>query len=98
MVENFNGQTCEFSLHPCACRVVQKMVENRKEQQKIIVLNEVLDSLIKSAQHQHGNYVFQHCLQHSPSSIRFKMINLVFENIIEFSKHKCASNSKTSIN
>ena len=91
LVLNFYHNMHKFSCNIFACRVVQKAMEKLTFDQRVIVINEIFDCLIQLSQHQCGNYVVQHCLQHSPLRLRIKMIDRVFENIIELSKHKYGS-------
>ncbi|KAL3235137.1 mRNA-binding protein PUF3 [Nakaseomyces bracarensis] len=101
ILKSLQGHIYHLSTHSYGCRVVQRLLEfgSLEDQQRI--LEELKDFIPYLIQDQYGNYVIQHILQHGSDStvasdhmrkIKQEIIDTVSENIVEFSKHKFASN------
>ena len=93
LIKKFYGNIRKFSSHPCTSRVVQKLIESLEPRERSMIVKEAMESLIELSTHPNGQYVVQKCLEYSPctSSLRIKMIDLVFENILQLGKHKYGS-------
>lgn len=90
IMDTFQGQIYTLAIHPYGCRVVQRMLGCCSQARHI--LNELhlySRSLIRD---QYGNYCIQHIIEKGEPEDRSKVISVVKENILKFSKHKYASN------
>lgn len=90
--KSFHGRVYDLSTHPYGCRVIQRMLEHCGQELKQPLLEELMNFADQLAKDQYGNYVLQHVLQHSNMDCRDKIIDIVAQNILPFSKHKFASN------
>ena len=82
----------EQSVHPYACRVVQRLLEHCDENTKHVIWNEVCKHCISLAKNQFGNYVVQHLLANGDSNYKQIVLDCVCANLLTLSKHKFASN------
>ncbi|EMR10607.1 hypothetical protein PNEG_01310 [Pneumocystis murina B123] len=90
IINTFQGQIYTLATHPYGCRVVQRMLGYCSQARDL--LNELhlySRSLIRD---QYGNYCIQHIIEKGEPEDRSKVISVVKENILKFSKHKFASN------
>jgi len=92
IIKAFYGRVYDLSTHPYGCRVIQRMLEHCDDSLKRPVLEELMQFVELLAKDQYGNYVLQHVLQHSPDDQKIKIVRIVANNVLEFSKHKFASN------
>lgn len=94
------GHIYHLSTHSYGCRVIQRLLEFGTIKDQTVILNELKDFIPYLLQDQYGNYVIQHILQHGSDDInclpmintKQEIINIVADNVVEFSKHKFASN------
>lgn len=94
------GHIYHLSTHSYGCRVIQRLLEFGSLEDQTIILNELKDFIPYLLQDQYGNYVIQHILQHGSDdpkclpmvNTKQEIINIVADNVVEFSKHKFASN------
>ncbi|CAL9735054.1 mRNA-binding protein Puf3p [Monosporozyma servazzii] len=94
------GHIYHLSTHSYGCRVIQRLLEFGSLEDQTIILNELKDFIPYLLQDQYGNYVIQHILQHGSDdpnclpmvNTKQEIINIVGDNVVEFSKHKFASN------
>ncbi|KAL8947256.1 MAG: hypothetical protein Q9222_006442 [Ikaeria aurantiellina] len=88
----FTGQVHELSKHAYGCRVIQRMLEHCIEPTKSAILQELHGCAQYLIGDQYGNYVTQHVIEHGGEANRAAIITLVTSNVINYSKHKFASN------
>ncbi|KAL9602862.1 MAG: hypothetical protein Q9219_001557 [cf. Caloplaca sp. 3 TL-2023] len=92
IVNAFTGQVHELSKHAYGCRVIQRMLEHCIEPTRSAVLQELHGCAQFLIGDQYGNYVTQHVIEHGREQDRDRIITLVSSNLINYSKHKFASN------
>lgn len=99
ILDSLDGQIYHLSTHSYGCRVIQRLLEFGSEQDQSRILAELKDFIPYSIQDQYGNYVIQHILQQKDSESYPEMretkqviVKTVSQNVVEFSKHKFASN------
>ncbi|UCS19630.1 uncharacterized protein HLK63_D05775 [Nakaseomyces glabratus] len=101
ILNSLEGHIYHLSTHSYGCRVVQRLLEFGTLEDQKRILEELKDFIPYLIQDQYGNYVIQHILQHGSDVnlasehmrvIKQEIINNVADNIVEFSKHKFASN------
>lgn len=99
ILDSLDGQIYHLSTHSYGCRVIQRLLEFGSEQDQSRILAELKDFIPYSIQDQYGNYVIQHILQQKDSqsfpemrATKQVIVNTVSQNVVEFSKHKFASN------
>merc|ERR1712137_1038253 len=94
IVEAFEGHASRMARHPYGCRVIQRLIEYCSSVQISSLLDEVLRWPENLATDQYGNYVVQHIIDQKDSrpGDREKILQIVHENILDFSCHKYASN------
>ena len=54
----------EICVHQYGCRVIQRMLEHCKEEQKKPIYREVFERVLDLTKDQYGNYVISHVLEH----------------------------------
>jgi len=107
IVDSFRGQVAIIASHPYGCRVIQRVLEHCTEDQQRPVLEELHRAAQALIKDQYGyvpfrkltaflisirNYVIQHVIERGKPEDREKIINGVFGQVLELSKHKFASN------
>lgn len=88
----FVGQVYTLATHPYGCRVIQRMLEHCGEMAQSSLLRELHACGAALIQDQYGNYVTQHVIEHGKDEDRARIISLVTEQLVHYSKHKFASN------
>ncbi|KAF1926527.1 ARM repeat-containing protein [Didymella exigua CBS 183.55] len=92
IVDSFRGQIDNLSTNSYGCRVIQRLVEKIPEPQRRFILIELHAAGPKLITDSYGNYVVQHVIEHGLPDDRAKMIALIRNQFLMFSKHKFASN------
>ncbi|KAG9200646.1 mRNA binding protein puf3 [Epicoccum nigrum] len=92
IVDSFRGQIDNLSTNSYGCRVIQRLVEKIPEPQRRFILIELHAAGPKLITDSYGNYVVQHVIEHGLPEDRGKMITLIGNQFLMFSKHKFASN------
>lgn len=99
ILESLRGQIYHLSTHSYGCRVVQRLLEFGTIQDQEDILNDLDQFIPFLIQDQYGNYVIQHILQHGKedndshiSKTKQHIIDVICDNVVEYSKHKFASN------
>lgn len=99
ILNSLDGQIYHLSTHAYGCRVIQRLLEFGSEDDQTRIFREIKDFIPFLIQDQYGNYVIQHVLQQDGSNCLKEMaetkqdiINIVSQSVVEFSKHKFASN------
>lgn len=92
IVDSFRGQIDNLSTNSYGCRVIQRLVEKIPEPQRRFILVELHAAGPKLITDSYGNYVVQHVIEHGLPEDRAKMIALIRNQFLMFSKHKFASN------
>jgi mRNA-binding protein PUF3 len=92
IVDSFRGQIDNLSTNSYGCRVIQRLVEKIPEPQRRFILAELHAAGPKLITDSYGNYVVQHVIEHGLPEDRAKMIALIRNQFLMFSKHKFASN------
>ncbi|KAK5779851.1 mRNA-binding protein PUF3 PWA37_001790 [Arxiozyma heterogenica] len=94
------GHIYHLSTHSYGCRVIQRLLEFGTIKDQTVILDELKNFIPYLLQDQYGNYVIQHILQHGSDdanclpmiNTKQEIIDIVADNVVEFSKHKFASN------
>jgi mRNA-binding protein PUF3 len=68
------------------------MLEHCGETAQKMILKELFASGASLIQDQYGNYVTQHIIAHGKEEDRMRIINLVTTHLVQYSRHKYASN------
>ncbi|KAK9368494.1 armadillo-type protein [Lipomyces kononenkoae] len=92
IIRAFNQQVYELATHPYGCRVIQRMLEHCDDVAQAAILQELHSYTSYLVQDQYGNYVIQHVIERGKPEDREKIIAVVKDNVLQFSKHKFASN------
>ncbi|KZF21362.1 ARM repeat-containing protein [Xylona heveae TC161] len=92
IIKAFNSQVQSLAIHPYGCRVIQRMLEFCDERAQGSILEELHACTASLIVDQYGNYVTQHVIQHGKAEDRDKIIKMVINQLLVFSKHKFASN------
>ena len=100
VLKSLIGHIYHLSTHSYGCRVIQRLLEFGSEDDQRTILSELKDFIPYLIQDQYGNYVIQYILQHGSDrgssdilrQTKQDVIDIISENVIEFSKHKFASN------
>ncbi|KAK9480449.1 armadillo-type protein [Lipomyces japonicus] len=92
IIRSFDQQVYDLATHPYGCRVIQRMLEHCNDDAQAAILVELHSYASYLVQDQYGNYVIQHVIERGKPEDREKIIIFVKENVLQFSKHKFASN------
>lgn len=100
VLDSLKGHIYHLSTHSYGCRVVQRLLEFGSPEDQNKVLQELTDFVPYLIKDQYGNYVIQHILQHGSdpavcdymNHLKQDIVKIISENVVEFSKHKFASN------
>ena len=92
IMEAVRGQVSPLAQHTYGCRVIQRMLEHGTEEDKLQIMNELFPVAPMLIMDQYGNYVAQHVIMNGKPKDSNRMIELVMEQLISFSRHKFASN------
>jgi mRNA-binding protein PUF3 len=92
IIDNFTNKVGELAIHSYGCRVIQRVLEHCDEPSKRSVLAELHACGSTLISDQYGNYVTQHIIEYGFPEDRARVIGLVTQNLLVFSKHKFASN------
>jgi mRNA-binding protein PUF3 len=92
MMDNVRGQISSLSAHNYGCRVIQRMLENGTEVERRELLEEIHACSSQLILDQYGNYVAQHIVISGAGPDRSRMIQAVIDDLVNYSKHKFASN------
>lgn len=99
ILQSLKGQIYHLSTHSYGCRVVQRLLEFGSLEDQDNILNDLDEFIPFLIQDQYGNYVIQHILQHGTDDTsvhigrsKQNIIDTICKNVVEFSKHKFASN------
>lgn len=99
ILKSLKGQIYHLSTHSYGCRVVQRLLEFGSLKDQDDILNDLDEFIPFLIQDQYGNYVIQHILQHGSedltkhiSNSKQEIVNTICGNVVEYSKHKFASN------
>ncbi|KAF2097494.1 ARM repeat-containing protein [Rhizodiscina lignyota] len=89
---SLTGHVGALSTHPYGCRVIQRMLEHCEDGPRDSILQELHSCQPNLISDQYGNYVTQHVIEHGKLEDRKKVIGLVMLNLLNYCKHKFASN------
>lgn len=92
IINAFTGQVASLATHPYGCRVIQRMLEHCEDPARNLILQELHACGTNLISDQYGNYVTQHIIEHGRPQDRAMVIGIVRTNLLNFSKHKFASN------
>lgn len=99
ILDSLDGQIYHLSTHAYGCRVIQRLLEFGSEEDQTRIFREIKDFIPFLIQDQYGNYVIQHVLQQNGdkclqdmAETKQNIVNIVSQSVVEFSKHKFASN------
>lgn len=87
------AERLEFiATHMYGCRIFQRMLERCPHQELVPILEDIPRILPKLAKDKHGNYVVQCILDHGRIEDQRRIIEVIGNNILEFSRNKISSN------
>ncbi|KAI5295381.1 mRNA binding protein puf3, partial [Ascosphaera acerosa] len=92
IINFFRGNVRRYSKHAYGCRVVQRMLEHCKPTNLAWILQEIRDCAGELIRDTYGNYVVQHIIRRGPREDRKFFEEIIAQRMVEFSKHKYASN------
>ncbi|KAI5284324.1 hypothetical protein KEM54_001430 [Ascosphaera aggregata] len=92
IINFFRGNIRHYSKHAYGCRVVQRMLEHCKPSNLTWILREIRDCAGELIRDTYGNYVVQHIIRRGPVEERKFFEGIIEQRMVEFSKHKYASN------
>ncbi|KAI5303818.1 mRNA binding protein puf3 [Ascosphaera pollenicola] len=92
IINFFKGNIRRYSKHAYGCRVVQRMLEHCEASNLTWILQEIRDCAGELIRDTYGNYVVQHIIKRGPVEDRRFLENIIAQRMVEFSKHKYASN------
>ena len=98
ILSSLTGHIYHLSTHSYGCRVIQRLLEFGSSNDQCSILNELKDFIPYLIQDQYGNYVIQYILQQNQFTnkemvdVKQEIIETVANNVVEYSKHKFASN------
>ena len=100
VLNSIKGHVYNLATHSYGCRVIQRLMEFGTAADQEVILSELSEFIPLLIEDQYGNYVIQYVLEHgsdkgAPScmtDMKQQIINIVSKNVVEFSKHKFASN------
>ena len=101
ILDSLHGHIYHLSTHSYGCRVIQRLLEFGSLEDQTLILSELKDFIPYLIQDQYGNYVIQHILEQQDNNpnvsqemmnTKQEIVNIVSQNVVEFSKHKFASN------
>ncbi|EHN01360.1 Puf3p [Saccharomyces cerevisiae x Saccharomyces kudriavzevii VIN7] len=98
VLSSLTGHIYHLSTHSYGCRVIQRLLEFGSSEDERNILNELKDFIPYLIQDQYGNYVIQYILQQDQFTnkemvdVKQEIIETVASNVVEYSKHKFASN------
>jgi len=90
--DSFKGRVIDLAEHSYGCRVIQRALENGTESDITALMEEIHKGIGTLVVNQYGNYVAQHVMESGLPEHRSKIIRVVLENFVQYSKHKFASN------
>jgi mRNA-binding protein PUF3 len=82
----------ELSQDSHGCRVIQRLLEVCQEEDIRKVLDPLYPSMEMLATNQFGNYVVQAIIEHRPGNDRDRIVEMVINKLLYFSKNKISSN------
>ena len=89
----FRGNARSLATHSYGCRVLQRVLEHCGPEHTGPLLDELqLADLPPLIEDQYANYVMQHAIQYGRHSDKAKLLAAVKANLLDFSRHKFASN------
>lgn len=92
VVDAFVGQIQHLATHPYGCRVMQRLLDHCVEPGRSQILRELHACASTLISDQYGNYVAQHVIEYGTPEDQAKIIALVRQHLIPYSKQKYASN------
>ncbi|XP_010534519.1 PREDICTED: pumilio homolog 3-like [Tarenaya hassleriana] len=93
VISAFYNQVVALSSHSYGCRVIQRILENCREEKTLrIIMDEILSSVCELARDQYGNYVVQHVIEHGKPHERSAIIAKLTGQTVQMSQQKFASN------
>ena len=84
----------ELVVHPYGCRVVQRLIENCRGEEKVKILDSVSKGVVLNTiiSHEYGNYVVQRMLESGSHEDKTAIYDVISTKIVDLSKQKHASN------
>jgi mRNA-binding protein PUF3 len=92
IMEAFRGQVDTLGKHNFACRVIQRILESGRPEERKSLMADLHACTAKLVVDTYGNYVIQHIIENGEAEERAKMIQYVTDRALNLSKHKFASN------
>ncbi|KAI0013609.1 ARM repeat-containing protein [Xylariaceae sp. FL0662B] len=78
--------------HSYGCRVIQRILEFGKKEEKKALMTDLHACATRLITDQYGNYVTQHIIARGDPEDRRRVIQMVLQKLLVYSKHKYASN------
>lgn len=90
-LQELRGHVVEFSRDSHGSRLIQSLMESAKEEEKVIIANEVLPEAVALMQDLFGNYVLQNFLQHCNKEQREVLAEEIQKSmlLLSFQPHGC---------
>lgn len=92
IMEAMRGQVSPLAQHTYGCRVIQRILERGTSADSEEILRELFAVANMLIMDQYGNYVAQHIIIKGKHDESMRMIQLVMNQLVSFSRHKFASN------
>jgi len=80
----------EVARHSFGCRVLERLIENCKEDQMRGVIDRLVGSAEELCRHKFGNFVIQHLLEHGEEHRRAAVVERLLPRIAYLSMHRTA--------
>ncbi|KAJ8602810.1 hypothetical protein CTAYLR_002583 [Chrysophaeum taylorii] len=93
ILDSFKGRARSLAMHAYGCRVLQRVLEHCSHAESSAILDELRDGELRQLiEDSYANYVVQHAIQYGRSQDRQILVAAVRANLVDFSRHKFASN------
>ncbi|KAL6938233.1 hypothetical protein ACO0OL_000771 [Hanseniaspora opuntiae] len=98
IVDQLRNSTSKYATHSYGCRVIQRLLEYGDDSTRENILTELKPCFSQLIKNEFGNYVIQYILKSSNENSKTledsktHIIELVQDNVLDFSCHKYASN------
>ena len=92
IIDAHKGEVAKLATHTYGCRVIQRILDHCDPPAKRVIMDEIHSCVGPLITDSFGNYVVQHVIQNGEPEDRRRMVGIVQQQLLIFSKHKFASN------